>query len=104
MDRSAPQQMALLLHMSWRHQKGLGCGLLTALINVTSSCMFANFQTEMAGKGTPETNPQKAMAAVAVPPMSAKLIFAITICKAFATAWHFRSAIEPTAFWMKAPL
>ena len=55
--------------MASRHQKGLGCGLLTALLTVTSSCMFADFQTEIVDKGTPENNLQQAMAAVAVPPM-----------------------------------
>ena len=31
--------------------------------------MFADFQTKMAGRGTPESNLQKAMAAVAILPM-----------------------------------
>ena len=55
--------------MTWRHQKGLGCGLLAALVIVTSSWIFADFQTEMVGRCTTETTLQKAMAAVAVPPM-----------------------------------
>lgn len=42
---------------------------MTALFIVTSRCFFADFHTGMAGKGTPETTLQKAMAAVAVPPM-----------------------------------
>jgi hypothetical protein len=53
-----------------RRQKGRVCGLLTALIITTSSCMSTGFKPETPNSPALKTRFQHTMAAVAVPPMS----------------------------------
>ncbi len=65
-----PDRWSLLLHVTWRHQKELVCGLLTALIITTSSCKSTGFKPEKLGNPEPQTDFQQAMAAVAAPPLS----------------------------------
>ena len=67
--RTPPDRWSLLLQMTRRHQKGLICGLFTAFIITTSSCISIGIKPETLGSHAPQTSSQQAMAAVPVPPM-----------------------------------
>jgi hypothetical protein len=59
---------SLLFHMILRHQNGLSCGHLIALIIAASGCMIADVRPEMPDKGIPKIILQQAMPALTIPP------------------------------------
>jgi len=65
----APDRWSLPLHVTQRRQKGRVCGLLTALIITTSSCMSTGLKPETPGSPARKTSSQYTMAVVAVPPL-----------------------------------
>ena len=67
--RTPPDRWSLLLQMTRQHQKGLVCGLFTALIITTSSCISIGIKPETLVSHAPQTSFQQALAAVAFPPM-----------------------------------
>jgi hypothetical protein len=65
----APDRWSMPLHVTQRRQKGRVCGLLTALIITTSSCMSTGLKPETPSSPARKTSFQHAMVAVAVPPL-----------------------------------